>query len=38
MARSGIRCVIAVKFQTTNDYKDLERMRKEAEEKVNQQL
>lgn len=36
MARSGIRCVVVEKSQTINDYKDLERMRKEAEEKVNQ--
>jgi len=36
MARSGIRCVIVLKFQTINDDKDLERMRKEAEEKINQ--
>lgn len=36
MARSGIRCVIVLKFQAINDDKDLERMRKEAEGKVNQ--
>ena len=27
---------VVVKFQTINDYKDLEKMRKEAEGKVNQ--